>query len=251
VLSSTAKGVVFSPLETTGRAAAIVQRFSDAISLGMLRDGERLPTQQELASSLRVSLVALREAIAVLTDKGMLETRRGHQGGSFVRCNSRLFMSRAQERLGQMSSHEVVDLGDMLRAVSGNASRLAAERGSAEISDRLSANVHWLELASDFAACRRADSRFHIEVAAASQSVRITRAQMDLQARIGDLAWLPFPDDADESTAYHAGVVATHERLVSAIGAADARAAQSIAERHVDRTVQRLLELQLQLTASS
>ena len=243
-LSTLARSAVFAPVQPGGRVEAVVQRLSDSIALGMLGDGEQLPAQQDLAADLGVSLVTLREALAQLAQRGLVETRRGHRGGSFVRLNPEASTAAARERLYRLSSHELVDLSDMQRAVSGQASRLAAERATADCMVRLTAHLDQLEQAATLADRRRIDGRLLIEVAATSQSVRLTRAEMRLQAEINGLRWLPADADA---TLDPAVAVASHRRLVAAIGAADGAAAQSEAEARVDADLRRLSALHMRL----
>src|ERR687898_1915107 len=78
------RAVVFSPLDGTGRAELVEQRLTDAIVSGVLRDGERLPSESELSRSLGVALVTAREALEGMRDRGLVKTRRGRDGGSFV-----------------------------------------------------------------------------------------------------------------------------------------------------------------------
>ena len=46
--------------------------------------GERLPAERELAERLGISRVTLREVLKVLQDQGLVESRRGRYGGTFV-----------------------------------------------------------------------------------------------------------------------------------------------------------------------
>ena len=46
-----ARAVIFSPLEGAGRAELVEQRLTDAIVSGVLRDGERLPSEADLAAA--------------------------------------------------------------------------------------------------------------------------------------------------------------------------------------------------------
>src|SRR5688572_29476008 len=59
-----------------------VARLVQAIKLGLVAVGERLPAERDLAERLRVSRVTLREAIAALREAGYLESRRGRAGGT-------------------------------------------------------------------------------------------------------------------------------------------------------------------------
>src|SRR3954469_4117012 len=61
-----------------------VARLAQAIRLGLVPVGERLPPERELAERLQVSRVTLREAIAALREAGFLESRGGRSGGPFV-----------------------------------------------------------------------------------------------------------------------------------------------------------------------
>src|SRR5258705_11146060 len=61
-----------------------VARLAQAIRLGLVPVGERLPPERELAERLQVSRVTLREAIAALRQAGFLESRRARSGGTFV-----------------------------------------------------------------------------------------------------------------------------------------------------------------------
>ena len=79
-----ARAVIFSPLEGAGRAELVEQRLTDAIVAGVLRDGERLPSESDLAKFLGVAPVTAREALVALRHKGLVRTRRGRDGGSFV-----------------------------------------------------------------------------------------------------------------------------------------------------------------------
>ena len=78
------RSVVFAPLDGTGRAELVARRLSDAIISGLLRDGEKLPSEADLARSMGVALVTAREALEVLRVNSLVETRRGREGGSFV-----------------------------------------------------------------------------------------------------------------------------------------------------------------------
>ena len=66
---------LIAPLGAAGRAEEIIIRISEAIQLGLLSDGERLPAEADFAQQFGVSPVTLREAIATLRERGLIETR--------------------------------------------------------------------------------------------------------------------------------------------------------------------------------
>ena len=80
---SKAHAAGFIRLRQEGRTEEVVRRLIEVIDLGLLAEGEQLPSESELAMQLGVATVTLREALAVLRQRGLIETRRG-QGYRFV-----------------------------------------------------------------------------------------------------------------------------------------------------------------------
>ena len=55
---------------------------------GVLSAGERLPAETELAAALGVAPATAREALLALRNGGLIVTRRGRNGGSFIADNA-------------------------------------------------------------------------------------------------------------------------------------------------------------------
>jgi DNA-binding FadR family transcriptional regulator len=234
------RAILAPPAEPTGRADLVAHRLSHAIRLGLILDGERLPPENQLAEQLGVSTVTLREALAGLRQQGLVTTRRGRGGGTFVRAPADLAEGLGR-RLRQFTTQELRDLGDHRGAVSGMAARLAAERALPEEIDGLVRQVERLRAAGTMSERRRADTQFTIEVAAAAQSPRLTREELRLRGEVGDLLWLQL-DERD-----HEDSVRSRRGLVEAIDRRDAPLARDLAERHVAADTVRLLQLRLDI----
>jgi len=73
----------FSPIEQKRVSEEIVEQFKYLIFNEKLKPSERLPPERELAKSLNVSRVSLREALNTLQGMGLVETQQGNR--SFVR----------------------------------------------------------------------------------------------------------------------------------------------------------------------
>jgi DNA-binding FadR family transcriptional regulator len=241
---------LISPLAAAGRAEEVVQRVSQAIQLGLFVDGEQLPPETEFAAQLGVSAMTLREALASLRQQGLVETRRGRTGGTFVRRPTSPPVGLLRERLRGMTTSSLRDLIDEQFAVSGGAAKLAAARASGADVRRLYTLVRRLSAASTLGSRIRADSRFHIEVAQASQSERLTRLEVGLQTQLGELLWLPPEATGSASTAAtelldHVAVSAEHAAIADAIAAEDGDRARMLAERHVEWNLRRLTAMRL------
>jgi GntR family transcriptional repressor for pyruvate dehydrogenase complex len=242
---------LISPLAAAGRADEVVQRVSQAIQLGLFVDGEQLPPETEFAAQLGVSAMTLREALATLRQQGLVQTRRGRTGGTFVRRPATPPVGVLRERLRGMTTSSLRDLVDEQFAVSGAAARLAAARATGTDVRRLHTLVRQLSGASSLGSRIRADSRFHIEVARTSQSERLTHLEVGLQTQLGELLWLPLegtgmPPGAEACELLDpVGVSAEHAAITDAIAAENGNRARELAERHVEANLRRLTALRL------
>lgn len=221
---------MFAPLQAPNASELIVRRIGEAIGGGLLAPGEQLPSERELAGMLAVAPMTLRQAIAILRDAGLVETRRGRHGGTFVAADVVGALAQRRRRPGGASWR---DLCDWRRAVSGEAAALAAERAGGDVVDALSGLADAVErqLAGEFAAFRIADSRFHLAIAEASRSARLLAAETSIQAELGEvLASMPAPVRA------RAASTTGHAPILAAIRSGDGAAARTAMIRHVEAT---------------
>jgi len=236
-LTTAAAQTLLPPIEGSGgRAELVAERLGEAIRMGLLLDGERLPSEPQLAAQLGVSIMTLREALAALREQGLVSTRPGRGGGSFVRAPAD-----RGEPLQRFSVHELRDLGDQRAAISGAAARLAAERALPEEVQKLEEQVERLQTAASPSERRRADTQLTIGVAGAAQSPRLTREEARLRAEVGDLLGL----DLEEPD--HQAAVRARRQLVEAIAKRKPDRARELAERQVSAETQRLIRLRLEL----
>lgn len=181
------KGAVFRPIGSPRPSEVIVSRIQSAIGLGLFADEEPLPRESDLAELFGTTPFAVREALGILRDEGLVETRRGRTGGSVIRLPEGRHRTMALKQLARLSSVELRDASDWRGLLTVGAVHLAATRASARNVRRLrdyAERIHEGRGKGDVSA---AHSRFHFELAAASQSVRISAAEMELQTELG---WL-------------------------------------------------------------
>jgi GntR family transcriptional repressor for pyruvate dehydrogenase complex len=67
----------FEPVQQEKLSQGVIRQIEGLILRGILRPGERLPAERELAERLAVSRPSLREALADLQDRGLLNARAG------------------------------------------------------------------------------------------------------------------------------------------------------------------------------
>lgn len=207
-----------------------VEQLATAIRLGVFATGMQLPAERDLATQLGVSRETLREAMASLRQVGMIETRRGRGGGSWV---IDAWKHRDPAAHDAEIRTRIEDVLDFRRVVEPGAVYLAASRpltpaDHAILLDRL---AEVTELADNDIDRPQADACFHLAVAGLSGSPSlvesISRNQSDLRRL---LALIPaLPRNIEHSNADHAAIV-------DAIVAEDPEAARELAEDHCDKT---------------
>jgi DNA-binding FadR family transcriptional regulator len=198
--ASPARAAVFSPIGDEGRALLVERRLAEAIRSGVLADGERLPSEAELAHGFGVALVTAREALVALRRQRLVTTVRGRNGGSFVTAPSG--EPPMDERLARMSRLELRDRGSHYLVVLTGCAELAAARVDPAEVDYVRGLVPVDGAAPpDVGAWRRAETEFYLAVAALTQSARLTREVIRLEADFGSLLRLPLDrDDHRRST---------------------------------------------------
>jgi DNA-binding FadR family transcriptional regulator len=224
---------VLRPVREGNAFEEAVQRILQAIKLGAVTAGERLPAERELAKRLGISRVTLREALRALIDAGYVESRRGRNGGTFVTYRPEEHVDDAPMTAHVLDPRERLDDAFMLRrALEPGVAELAAERPlEAAMRAYLVARLTDVPKAGSREAHRLADARLHLAIAEVTGSASLTAAVADVQMSLGDLlAAIPvLPVNIEHSHGQHAAVV-------EAILAGDPGAARDHMRDHVEAT---------------
>lgn len=235
---SRARSAIFAPLGDVGRAGQVEQRLAEAIRSGVLGEGDRLPSEPELAGRFGVAVVTVREALTGLRAHGLVTTSRGRGGGTFVAAGATVDEEALTARLAAMSRAELQDRGTQYVMVLAGCAELAAERADEDDAESLR-RLLATEVDGDVGAWRHADAELWLSLAALTQSSRITREVVRLEADFGMIVRIPLSDpEFRELTS------ASHRRLVDAIAAGDPDAARKTAQAHLQATLDRVARAQ-------
>lgn len=165
-------------------AASVVRQIELLILRGILRPGERLPSERELSERFGVSRPSLREAVGELQDTGLLVARAN--SGIYVADVLGSAFSPALTRLFASHDEAVFDYLDFRRDMEGLAAERAARLGSdtdlAVVNNVLKKmeTAHKKRDPSDEA---RLDADFHLAIIEASHNVlmlHMMRSMYDL-----------------------------------------------------------------------
>lgn len=118
----------FQKVQPEKLSTSVVRQIEGLILRGILRPGERLPAERDLAARLGVSRPSLREAVAELQQEGLLTTKAG--SGIFVADVLGSAFSPALTRLFATHDEAVFDYLSFRRDMEGLAAERAARFGS-------------------------------------------------------------------------------------------------------------------------
>ena len=163
---------------------SVARQIEQLILRGVLRPGERLPSERDLAERMDVSRPSLREAIADMAERGLLVSRAG--SGVFVAEVLGSAFSPALTQLFSTHDEAVFDYISFRRDMEGLAAERAAVFGSQTDLKLIAAIFGKMELAhakrdpSDEA---QLDAEFHMAIIEASHNVimlHMLRSMFDL-----------------------------------------------------------------------
>jgi DNA-binding FadR family transcriptional regulator len=217
----------FRPLQ---RYEQIAERLAADIRSGLLAPGERLPSERELARALEVSRASVREALAALQLRGVVETRPG--AGTFVTAEPPL--SDAPQH--DASPSAVLEARAQLEPA---VARLAAARAQADpaVENLLTA----MEAATDpdDAAARAtwnaSDRLFHRQLAAMTGNPVLLAFADHVAALMDEPLWQRLRDDSIATPGRTRIHVAEHRMIYEAIVEGNAEAAAFYSAQHINR----------------
>ena len=119
-------GSAFKSLERRSTTSAVVDALQAMIVERKLKPGDALPSERELATLLSVSRNVLREALSVLGQRGLIESRHGM--GTFVSLPSSRQTQDALMLLLEVNQVSLVELCDARILIEPELAALAAQR---------------------------------------------------------------------------------------------------------------------------
>ena len=221
------RGMDVAPIKSTRIYEEIVRQIKTMIGEGRLKSGDQLPPERDLAEKFLVSRTSVREALRALESVGLIEIRPGE--GTFVREISvdALVEPLALVLLSQRAMiEELFEARRLLEpAIAGLAAQRATKDEVQEMERILEAQAK--EIGSGNTGLAQ-DAAFHAAIGTAAHNRAITRivhAVMDLlaQSREEAISTPGRPTRSHED----------HRRILAAIRAGDAQAAERAMLDHV------------------
>lgn len=151
---------------TRGVSAEVAAHLEHLVASGTLTPGERLPSERDLAASLAVSRATVREALAELESKHLIERRQG-KGSIVVDRGTTSAELRDGMSTLDVELHNVTELRELVEPrIAALAARRAADSNLMQLEDVLARSSEHLSAEESL----RLDRAFHELLAHAAQN---------------------------------------------------------------------------------
>lgn len=209
--------------------------LEERILRGVYAAKSKLPPERQLAEDFEVSRPSIRDALRVLTTRGLLEARQGD--GYYVSDRLQQAFIGGWQDLLQHHDYLESDVLDFRRSLEGILAALAAQRRTETDLERIEYWLGQIDMAVDKKSVKlqsQADVNFHQAIAEASHNVLFSQLSASLlrilhQHTQKNLANMFSIDDEAKISLRE-----QHRAIVAAIRAKDAVLAQQLAAKHID-----------------
>jgi DNA-binding FadR family transcriptional regulator len=223
-----------APIRVPQRYEQVADRLAADIAAGRRAPGERLPSERDLARALGVGRASVREALAALSNQGLLETRPG--SGSFVAADAGARLRADPELSHDASPTDVLESRALLEPA---VARLAAARAGAdpEIDALLAAMEDPIDPDDprDRARWSDADRLFHRRIAALTANPVLLQLADQIAAHMDEPLWQRLRDESVATPGRIRVHAAEHRMIYEAIVDGDGAAAEFYATQHIAR----------------
>ncbi|NND17253.1 MAG: FCD domain-containing protein, partial [Silicimonas sp.] len=213
---------------------SVVRQIELLILRGILRPGERLPSERELSERFGVSRPSLREAVGVLQTSGLLVTRAN--SGIYVAEVLGSAFSPALVRLFSAHEDAVSDYVSFRRDMEGLAAERAARLGSdtdLAVVDSVFQRMEAAHKKRDPSDEARLDAEFHLAIIEASHNVIMLHMMRSMYELLREGVFYNRQIMFRQRTT-RATLLDQHRAINDALQARDGAAARAAVEAHMD-----------------
>jgi GntR family transcriptional repressor for pyruvate dehydrogenase complex len=222
---------MFRPVPTDRISQVIVDQIKEAVFQKKLNPGDKLPSERQLMSQFKTSRVTMREALRTLEQFGILEIRRGMEGGAFIRDPNTKFINNFLQDMFSMGKIKISNFTEARMAIEPFSVKLATERITEDSLKKVKQNIQ--EAAECLNKGNKNDARlldleFHRLIANASQNPVIffmIDSIMDIMEN--NISSIPLAAKTVERTNQY------HEEIFAALEGRDIRKAQNLMLKHI------------------
>jgi DNA-binding FadR family transcriptional regulator len=174
---------LFYPVLVHQAAEEVVEQIAFAIRSGAIKAGDWLPYIDELSKVMQVSKPVIGDALKILARAGIVETRRGLNGGTYVVRNE--IQKRLVRETPQWQHLTLEEIFRARRPIEIEIATLAAAHATQEYLEDIESQIELLRKHSTSLHSRiHHDHMFHYAMARAAGNALLARFQHDLLEQI-------------------------------------------------------------------
>ncbi len=215
----------------------VEKQIKQAILSGKFENGDKLPSEGQLATQFSVSRATLREALRSLASMGLISKVPGASGGSFVRVVNHEALSESllqsmdnTLRIGAIELHEIVTVRGLLEVPSVRLAANNRDERDLEAMRKILTRQREIDWSDPVVPVH--DMNFHRAIAEATKN-RVLTAFVTALHRAGQpVRFLELSPQVGQST------VRQHTEVYRAIEAGDPDAAEAAMKTHLEYVVE-------------
>ncbi len=224
----------FEPVLQEKLSHGVIRQIEGLILRGILRPGERLPSERELSERMGVSRPSLREALADLQDRGLLSSKAGAGvyvadvlGSAFAPALIKLFATHDEAVFDYLSFRR-----DMEGLAAERAARLASDT-DLKVIDTIFQKMETAHQKRNPADEANLDADFHLSIIEASHNIIMLHMMRSMYELLREGVFynrsIMFKQRMTRDT-----LLDQHRAINTALQARDPHAARAAIEAHLD-----------------
>lgn len=224
--------VEFESIPVTRLHSVVVKVLEERILSGAIKSGEMLPPEKELAGQMNVGRRAVREALRILQNKGLVEIRMG-VGTIVLRNDLDSYLDTLLENMNsylQTNKGELENVLEFRTIIESHALKRLIDRDDTETVDKLRENLMHQRAAlasNDPDGYNRHHIVFHQQIVESLQNSIVSMVYEQVRKLIADRIFV-----AGRTKAQQRKSIAEHTAIVDAVAARDWIACDKALKEH-------------------
>lgn len=229
---------LFTKVYTQKIYVQIIHQIEDLIERGVLKQGDKLPSEPELAKQLGTSRPPLREALSALEMLGIIE-RRGRKG-NFIRANtdSISYKRQLRELSKDVSPYEALEARKIVETEIARIAAKVATKKDIEIIrkvfQKMKEKVEKFDSSLTFQEVVEHDIQFHLSIAEATHNGVLVETVRYMVAGLKGKLWIKMKMQASNFRRRVQEILLEHEKILNALIEKDGEMARRKMYEHLE-----------------
>ncbi|MCD6318194.1 FadR family transcriptional regulator [Candidatus Aerophobetes bacterium] len=229
---------LFTKVYTQKIYVQIIHQIEDLIERGVLKQGDKLPSEPELAKQLGTSRPPLREALSALEMLGIIE-RRGRKG-NFIKAStdSISYKRQLRELSKDVSPYEALEARKIVETEIARIAAKVATKKDIEIIrkvfQKMKEKVEKFDSSLTFQEIVEHDIQFHLSIAEATHNGVLVETVRYMVAGLKGKLWIKMKMQASNFRRRVQEILLEHEKILNALIEKDGEMARRKMYEHLE-----------------